>query len=147
MSNQYITKKNKSYSLPQEIKHLFTNNYPLYVLIAMWACRRSEPVTVRDVRVAFGLTMRRASDMMEYISEHAGKDIDVQCSVNYLSSSDRRLRRSWQITRVSHALKTTSRKSESKTNTVAYSSYIPENDATRMKRWFLRRLPGTKYEK
>lgn len=102
---------------------------------------------MKDVRIAFGLTMRRASDMMEYISEHAGKDIDVHCSVNYLSSSDRRLRRSWQITRVSHSLITTTRKCENISATALHSSCLPEDDVNTIKLWFLRRLPGTYYKK
>lgn len=54
-----------SYFIPEEVMYL--KGKPLYVLIAHWGLQRKVPFFRDDVAKAFGLTERRAADLMRYL--------------------------------------------------------------------------------
>jgi hypothetical protein len=54
-----------SYYIPEEVMNL--KGEPLYVLIARWGLLRKAPFFRDDVAKAFGLTERRAADLMRYL--------------------------------------------------------------------------------
>ncbi|WP_169741194.1 CaiF/GrlA family transcriptional regulator [Trabulsiella guamensis] len=79
-------RKPQPFRTPPELNEESYAGLPLYMLIAHWALLRGVPVTVRDVRLAFDITLRRASDLLEYLTEQGSRVVEAEC---YLVPSPR----------------------------------------------------------
>lgn len=134
-----MTRKRYSYNLPSELEDVSDANLPLYVLVALWALRQKRPVTVRDVRNAFDLSLRRASDVLEYMTEQGSSVVEARCTLRPLCDGDKRKRREWHVYAVNDER--------------ARISKIPDNINTKHSRrhkdnihefghWFLHWRPG-----
>ena len=99
MTNNMVhrARKPQSYQIPPELMGTTYLNYPLYLIIAYWALLLAEPVTVRDVRLAFNISLRRASDMLEYLTEQGGKVVQAECFLLPPSGKSKCKRRAWRI--------------------------------------------------
>ncbi|HAU5638605.1 CaiF/GrlA family transcriptional regulator [Citrobacter amalonaticus] len=94
----YTTRKHRTFRLPAELDDVRDFNLPLYILVALWAIRMRQPVTVRMVRDVFCISLRRASDVLEYMTEQGASVIDAECVVRPIRQGDKRMRREWVVT-------------------------------------------------
>ncbi|HHD2902401.1 CaiF/GrlA family transcriptional regulator [Enterobacter kobei] len=88
----------QKFTLPLEIEDLKNKNIPLYMLVALWSFRKNELVTVRSVSIAFEISIRRASDLLEYLTEQGEEHVIAECVVSPLRHGDKRMRRTWRVT-------------------------------------------------
>lgn len=141
--SQYISRKHQLFRLPVELQDLEGKNLPLYILIALWGLRKREPLTVKDVRHGFGLSIRRASDILEYMTEQGDKVVEVICYLRPMKSGDRRMRREWIVTAV-HGERL--RCSVNPVNIITEPSFkhpISQPDSIcELRRWFVGRRQG-----
>lgn len=72
------SRKPKPYRTPPELQDEKYLNLPLYMLVAYWALLKGSPVTVKDVRLAFNISLRRASDLLEYITGQGAKAVQSE---------------------------------------------------------------------
>lgn len=140
---RYITRKHKPFRLPAELEDMGEAGLPLYVLVAYWGLRQGKSVTVRDVRQAFGLSLRRASDILEYMTEQGSDIVETECHLRPLKPGDRRMRREWRVTAVYGERARTIKEP------VNRSTAPPDgrNDSgcdgiSELGRWFVMRCPG-----
>ena len=142
-NNVYISKQNRQFILPPELNDVGSEKFPLYILVALWAFRQGKPVTVKMVREAFSISIRRASDILEYMMEHGEGVIDAVCTVHYIEQGDRRLRRVWVVRGVCQKLSTYSRKDPVVNREVKRSKEKKVIDRTEeLRRWFISRPKG-----
>lgn len=73
----------EAYRLPPEVVHLNRPGLPLYQAVAYWGEAIGTFFTRHDLSEAFGVPLRRASNVMDYLT-HERKEC-VQCEVNYLT--------------------------------------------------------------
>lgn len=141
----YSTRKHQSFRLPAELEDMGDAGLPLYVLVAYWGLRRRKPMTVRDVREAFGLSLRRASDILEYMSEQGSDIVEAECRLRPLKQGDRRMRREWRVT-VVYGERV--RFSPETVNRVSAPVHGPDGSGhdclPELRRWFTRWRPGRK---
>lgn len=143
---QCKTRKHYPFDLPAELNDV-PAGLPLYLLVALWALRQNRPVSVRDVRGAFRISLRRASDVLEYMSGQGERNVKVTCFLRPLRQGDRRMRREWHVTTVSGISDFTCSSSESRTTT---SPRVPRvirkmhihDSMQELRRWFLLRSSG-----
>ncbi|MDS4039469.1 CaiF/GrlA family transcriptional regulator [Citrobacter amalonaticus] len=74
----HYSRKPKPYQTPPELQDEKYLNLPLYMLVAYWALLKGIPVTVKDVRLTFNISLRRASDLLEYITEQGAKAVESE---------------------------------------------------------------------
>ena len=94
------SRKPQSYKLPDELKGGPYENMPLYIIIAHWALLRGNIVTVRDVCQGFNISIRRASDFLEYLTEQGSMNIDAECFLLPQPTNSRLKRRAWRVIRI-----------------------------------------------
>lgn len=140
---RYLTRKHQSFCLPPELEDVGYVTLPLYVLVALWALRQNRPVTVRDVRNAFALSLRRASDVLEYLTEQGAGIVEASCTLRPVSHGDRRMRREWLVTAVYDERARVSKTSDGR---IITPSRIPEvargDEICEAGHWFLRWRSG-----
>lgn len=85
------------YSLPTEIEGDLCKDAPLYIAIAYWAVQRESAVTVSDVRKKFKISMRRASDLLEYLTGQGAAIIEAECYLLPQPAGCRLKRRAWRV--------------------------------------------------
>lgn len=83
--------------LPEGFSIYRYSSMPLYMIVAYWALAQRRPVTVKDVRTSFGITIRRASDLLEYISEKCSDSIKVDYHLAYPFKGKKLKRREWTV--------------------------------------------------
>lgn len=138
----YTTRKNKPFRLPTELDDIRKSGLPLYVLVAYWGLRQRKPVTVMDVRQAFGLSFRRAIDILEYITEQ-GEIVEVECNLRPLKPGDGRMRREWKVTTVYSERVHTLNESVRKTTVPSHGkNSCINNSINKLGRWFATRNHG-----
>lgn len=76
---------------------------PLYMIVAYWALAQCRPVTVKDVRTNFGISIRRASDLLEYISEKCSDSIKVDYCLVHPCKGKKLRRREWMVKSINGA--------------------------------------------
>ncbi|HBY1516530.1 TPA: CaiF/GrlA family transcriptional regulator [Klebsiella aerogenes] len=91
------------YLLPEELKVFSCEQYPLYILVANWAFLKGESVTVKDVRTSFSISLRRASDLLEYLTEQGSRNVTAQCFYLPQSGTSKLKRRAWKVTGIKNA--------------------------------------------
>ncbi|ENZ7198177.1 CaiF/GrlA family transcriptional regulator [Klebsiella variicola] len=91
------SRKPQPYRVPEEIKGTPYEDLPLYMIIARWALERGGMVTVRDVRLNFNISIRRASDLLEYLTEQGSKVVKAECFLLPLPAGSRFKRRIWRV--------------------------------------------------
>jgi len=139
---RHTTQKKQPFCLPAGLEDVTYAKLPLYILVAIWALRQNRAVTVSDVRKAFCLPLRRAIDILEYLTEQGTGKVEVSCHLCPVSQDDRRKRREWRVTAV---YSERSRIRAVSANMATSSS--PERDICRnecineLGRWFLQRRP------
>ncbi|WP_407578979.1 CaiF/GrlA family transcriptional regulator [Citrobacter koseri] len=142
---QYTTRKHQSFRLPAELEDMGDAGLPLYVLVAYWGLRQRKPVTVRDVRQAFGLSLRRASDILEYMTEQGSEIVEAECHLRPLKPGDRRMRREWRVTAVNGERVRFSPYPVNSTSAPVHGRSDPRRDCfLELRRWFTRWRPGRK---
>lgn len=147
LQNKYSCPKCRkpySFQLPVELEDLRGVNLPLYVFVALWGLRRGEPLTVKNVRQAFSLSIRQASDVLEYMTEQGNNVVEVKCRLRPLKQGDRRMRREWQIVTVYGERIHFNKSYAGKKDTVATVEVINSrhNKITELRRWFAERHTG-----
>lgn len=139
---RYTTRKHKSFWLPAEIEDMREAGLPLYVLVAYWGLRQGKPVTVRDVRLAFGLSLRRASDILEYMMEQGGNIVETECHLRPLKHGDRRMRREWRVTAVYGERARTIKETIKRNDVLLEGRSVSGRDGiSELGRWFVTRCP------
>lgn len=143
VSSHYKTRKHYSFDLPTELNDV-PAGLPLYLLVALWALRQNRPVSVRDVRGAFKISLRRASDILEYIAEQGERNVKATCFLRPLRQGDRRMRREWHVTAVSGVSNLTgSRSTSPATISPRVIRKIHIRDSMQeLRQWFLLRSSG-----
>ncbi|HBR1414073.1 TPA: CaiF/GrlA family transcriptional regulator [Klebsiella pneumoniae] len=140
---QYTTRKHRSFRLPTELSDMEDTSLPLYILVAYWGLRQNKPVTVRDVRQAFCISLRRASDILEYMTEQGSEIVEAECRLCPLKPGDRRMRREWRVTAVYGERARTMRESVNRTTALSHGRNIAGQDGiSKLRRWFVTRSPG-----
>ncbi|QHS44912.1 CaiF/GrlA family transcriptional regulator [Klebsiella michiganensis] len=94
---QKPSKKPQPYKLPSEIEGTPYENAPLYLAVAYWAYLQKKAVTVSDVRKSFGISFRRASDLLEYLTEQGSKVVSAECFLLPQPTGCRLKRRAWRV--------------------------------------------------
>ncbi|HCI6753667.1 TPA: CaiF/GrlA family transcriptional regulator [Klebsiella quasipneumoniae subsp. quasipneumoniae] len=89
-----------AFTLPEGYTDGRYSGMPLYMIVAFWALHQSRPVTVKDVRINFGISIRRASDLLEYISEKGNKYISAECFLTLPPGGGRIKRRAWLVSNI-----------------------------------------------
>ncbi|HGY4580025.1 TPA: CaiF/GrlA family transcriptional regulator [Klebsiella variicola] len=99
MTKKYYRRSYKlhPYRVPEEIKGTPYEDLPLYIMIARWALQRGGVVTVRDIRLNFNISIRRASDLLEYLAEQGSKVVKAECFLLPLPEDSRFKRRAWRV--------------------------------------------------
>jgi hypothetical protein len=137
-------RKPQPYKIPPEIKGSLYLDFPLYMIIAYWALLRGEPVTVRDVRLAFNISLRRASDMLEYLTEQGSKAVQAECFLLPPSGNSKCKRRAWRILSVNgekaRVMKPLSERKE--TPELVSEGVNPGECFTALRRWAISRREG-----
>lgn len=140
-------RKPQPYQIPPELKGTPYLDYPLYIIIAHWALLRGEPVTVRDVRLAFNISLRRASDMLEYLTEQGRKVVHAECFLLPPSGKNKCKRRAWIIFSVNgekaRVLKPVPPSKE--TITPPSKDISPEAYFSELRRWAASRKAGDRF--
>ncbi|WP_072185440.1 CaiF/GrlA family transcriptional regulator [Citrobacter sp. CtB7.12] len=72
------SRKLKPYQTPSALHGEKYLNLPLYMLVAYWALLKGSPITVKDVRLTFNISLRRASDLLEYITDQGSKAVESE---------------------------------------------------------------------
>lgn len=86
------------YQVPDELRKIPYNNYPLYILVANWALIKGEAITVKDVRKNFNISLRRASDLLEYLTEQGAHNVTARCFYLPQVKTSKLKRRAWKVT-------------------------------------------------
>ncbi|WP_081005650.1 CaiF/GrlA family transcriptional regulator [Trabulsiella odontotermitis] len=100
----YYPRKPQPYRIPPELEKEFCENLPLYMIIAYWALLKGTPVTVRDVRLAFEISLRRASDLLEYLTEQGSKVVQAECYMIPSIRGGKCMCRAWNVMSVNGEL-------------------------------------------
>jgi hypothetical protein len=95
----HFTRKLQPFRLPPELEDTLCvdTDLPLYVLIACWALLKRTPVTVRDVRLAFDISLRRASDLLEYMTEQGAGVVQAECVLLPSVRGKKCMCRAWMV--------------------------------------------------
>lgn len=98
----YHSRKHQPFRLPPELKEFNERNpgAPFYILVACWAFLKGTPVTVRDVREEFQVSLRRASDLLEYLTEHGTDTVHAECVLIPAAQGSKCVRRAWTVFKV-----------------------------------------------
>lgn len=140
---RYTTRKHKPFRLPAELEDIGEAGLPLYVLVAYWGLRQGKSVTVRDVRQAFGLSLRRASDILEYMTEQGRNIVETECHLRPLKPGDRRMRREWRVTAVYGERARTIKEPVNRSSTPPGGRNASGREGiSELGRWFVTRRPG-----
>lgn len=134
----------KCFRLPVELEDLSDLNLPLYVSVALWGLCRGKSITVRDVQQAFCISIRRASDILNYMTERGSGVVETKCNLRPLKQGDRRMRREWRVVAVYGGRIRVSKSRLSKKNIVLLVNGINSQHAhiNELRRWFAGRHPG-----
>ncbi|WP_075212226.1 CaiF/GrlA family transcriptional regulator [Klebsiella oxytoca] len=100
MKKWKCSRKPQPYKVPEEIIGTSFENAPLYIIIAYWALCKKKPVTVNDVCKKFNISMRRASDLLEYLTEQGERYVKAECFLLPQRPNSRLIRRAWIVTDV-----------------------------------------------
>ncbi|WP_430749905.1 CaiF/GrlA family transcriptional regulator [Cronobacter malonaticus] len=92
------SRKPQPYNLPPEVKGTPYENAPLYLAVAYWALQQKAAVTVSDVRKSFNISFRRASDLLEYLTEQGSEVVRAECYLLPQPIGCRLKRRAWKVT-------------------------------------------------
>ncbi|WPS11052.1 CaiF/GrlA family transcriptional regulator (plasmid) [Klebsiella aerogenes] len=106
------------YQVPEELRKVPYDDYPLYILVANWALLKGEAITVKDVRTNFNISLRRASDLLEYLTEQGAHNVTAQCFYLPQVKPSKLKRRAWKVTDIEdeYRLPLSSRKSNHPAN-------------------------------
>ncbi|HAT6805034.1 TPA: CaiF/GrlA family transcriptional regulator [Citrobacter freundii] len=139
---RHTTRKNQPFFLPAGLEDVSHAKLPLYVLVALWALRQNRAVTVSDVRKAFGLSLRRAIDVLEYLTEQGDGKVEASCSLCPVGQKDRRKRREWRVTAVYSERSRISTRPENPVTSFPSERDICRNESINEHgRWFLQWRP------
>ncbi|HAU5637869.1 CaiF/GrlA family transcriptional regulator [Citrobacter amalonaticus] len=138
---QYTTRKHKFLQPPTESEDMRDVNLLRYVLVAFWGLRQRKPVTVRDVRLAFCISFRQASDILEYMTERGSAIVEAECRLRH----PERMRREWLVTAVYGERLRYSREPGNRNSVLPEGNCVPGRDGiSELRRWFTGWRPGRK---
>ncbi|EAB6708041.1 CaiF/GrlA family transcriptional regulator [Salmonella enterica subsp. enterica] len=128
---------------PVTIKHI--DAQVLYQAVAHWALLQGRGVTVKEVSKAFGIPVRRASDVLHYIVNKASNSIEVSISqIPGEGNGRQKVVRVWRVypQRFPQEEKVSEKISGLRRNKHFSRRTQPDGETQRLRTWFLSRRSG-----